>query len=621
MNYRDFYKNKKATDKDIMRLIPEGVKPSEFRKGVTVEMKMIGDEFTAARIASRNLQEDANYYSRIDESFEEDEGVCEEHGVKECATCGCGDPMDSHEEEDGYDFNDGLPKLGGALAIPHHGQPIMMGKVVQIGGGFGKGPATGELGGMTAADIEDKDADKGGFPADSPGDKEPLTAGGQKTDTTIASKSVGGPVTPGEGQKQGGINTKGCIAGKSSEMSHMNEGKQKVREVIKQVLKEIRFDKGTGKWVRIDEGGHKAGCQCGFCKNKGTFGKKAKEDKKEDKKDKEMDEGTVNMKMGPSYKVVQPTLVKTQDNDKVKDMFSRSNQYEPSITEMYDEEEECKMNERYVDLANSKHNLSESELSEMKTLREKIDMLAEKKKKWLQGAVDPDHEGFCSPMTKKTCTPRRKAFAMRAKHGGFEENTVNMKMGPSYKKVQPTLAKTAADDFARTNEYDPEVSELTNPDLEEPEAGNPDTHGHHPNRDMSRDEKEFGHPGQPGGYKTWQCDQCGYEVTKMGGTKPLPKRWPDGHVCHFELDKAKEVAEAGLGAVQHSSYRVVGKDHGNLPQSGKQRWANDVDEGAKPSKVSKTISKGMKTKKTKKNPFLKFQKAKKTSTGVHKRKL
>ena len=78
--------------------------------------------------------------------------------------------------------------------------------------------------------------------------------------------------------------------------------------------------------------------------------------------------------------------------------------------------------------------------------------------------------------------------------------------------------------------------------------------------------------------------------------------------------------EAGGQAVQHSSYRVV--NHGNLPQNGKQRWADDLDEGSskKPSKVVKSIQKGMKPKTTLKNPKLKFQKAKKTTSGVHKRK-
>ena len=32
--------------------------------------------------------------------------------------------------------------------------------------------------------------------------------------------------------------------------------------------------------------------------------------------------------------------------------------------------------------------------------------------------INPDHEGYCTPMTKETCTPRRKALAKRLKPGG-----------------------------------------------------------------------------------------------------------------------------------------------------------------------------------------------------------
>jgi len=39
---------------------------------------------------------------------------------------------------------------------------------------------------------------------------------------------------------------------------------------------------------------------------------------------------------------------------------------------------------------------------------------------WISKAVNPAHKGYCTPMTKKTCTPRRKAFAMTMKkHHGF----------------------------------------------------------------------------------------------------------------------------------------------------------------------------------------------------------
>ena len=38
--------------------------------------------------------------------------------------------------------------------------------------------------------------------------------------------------------------------------------------------------------------------------------------------------------------------------------------------------------------------------------------------KWIQKAVDPDHEGYCTPMTKATCTPKRKALAETFKKMG-----------------------------------------------------------------------------------------------------------------------------------------------------------------------------------------------------------
>jgi hypothetical protein len=42
-----------------------------------------------------------------------------------------------------------------------------------------------------------------------------------------------------------------------------------------------------------------------------------------------------------------------------------------------------------------------------------------KPKKWIQKAVNPAHKGYCTPMTKSTCTGRRRQFAlmMKRKHG------------------------------------------------------------------------------------------------------------------------------------------------------------------------------------------------------------
>jgi len=50
-----------------------------------------------------------------------------------------------------------------------------------------------------------------------------------------------------------------------------------------------------------------------------------------------------------------------------------------------------------------------------RVLREAAGM---KKGGWIQKAVNPKHKGFCTPMTKKTCTPRRKALAKTFKKWG-----------------------------------------------------------------------------------------------------------------------------------------------------------------------------------------------------------
>jgi len=41
-------------------------------------------------------------------------------------------------------------------------------------------------------------------------------------------------------------------------------------------------------------------------------------------------------------------------------------------------------------------------------------------KNWIQKAVNPKHKGYCTPMTKKTCTPARKALARTFKKMGRE---------------------------------------------------------------------------------------------------------------------------------------------------------------------------------------------------------
>jgi hypothetical protein len=47
--------------------------------------------------------------------------------------------------------------------------------------------------------------------------------------------------------------------------------------------------------------------------------------------------------------------------------------------------------------------------------------LREEDEKWIQKAVNPEHKGYCTPMTKPTCTPKRKALAKRFKKGIEDE--------------------------------------------------------------------------------------------------------------------------------------------------------------------------------------------------------
>jgi len=78
-------------------------------------------------------------------------------------------------------------------------------------------------------------------------------------------------------------------------------------------------------------------------------------------------------------------------------------------------------------LGNKHYSYSPRGIAQYKRDKKKAATVNERKKKnWLQGAVNPEHEGYCTPMTKATCTPRRKAFAeTMKKHHGFHEDTTN----------------------------------------------------------------------------------------------------------------------------------------------------------------------------------------------------
>lgn len=60
---------------------------------------------------------------------------------------------------------------------------------------------------------------------------------------------------------------------------------------------------------------------------------------------------------------------------------------------------------------------------------------------WIKKAVNPDHKGYCTPMTKSTCTPTRKALAQRFKKGDIHKDNVDE---TAYKTQGPS-AKTFED--------------------------------------------------------------------------------------------------------------------------------------------------------------------------------
>jgi len=52
---------------------------------------------------------------------------------------------------------------------------------------------------------------------------------------------------------------------------------------------------------------------------------------------------------------------------------------------------------------------------ELEAVLSEVELEEKKDDDWIQKAVDPEHEGYCTPMTKETCTPKRKALAKRFK--------------------------------------------------------------------------------------------------------------------------------------------------------------------------------------------------------------
>jgi hypothetical protein len=73
---------------------------------------------------------------------------------------------------------------------------------------------------------------------------------------------------------------------------------------------------------------------------------------------------------------------------------------------------------------NSSKNIATKNMADQMMKRASMDMKTggkvkkAKDGKWIQKAVNPAHKGFCTPLSKKTCTPKRKALALTLKKIG-----------------------------------------------------------------------------------------------------------------------------------------------------------------------------------------------------------
>lgn len=73
-------------------------------------------------------------------------------------------------------------------------------------------------------------------------------------------------------------------------------------------------------------------------------------------------------------------------------------------------------------------------------------------KKWIQKAINPEHKGYCTPMSKKTCTPKRKALAKRFKKGISEDKKVLTLNEEQMIELLKKIVEEAAETMDKTTE-------------------------------------------------------------------------------------------------------------------------------------------------------------------------
>jgi hypothetical protein len=176
--------------------------------------------------------------------------------------------------------------------------------------------------------------------------------------------------------------------------------------------------------------------------------------------------GSAELSMGSleedAYKVVSPNAIDTSKEDK-----ARTIQTDPEVNETKDwiqkavnpdhkgyctpmSKSTCTPRRKALAMRFKKGDIHHD--NEMKEITAAVD----EAKDWIKKAINPDHKGYCSPMSKSTCTPKRKALAQRFKKGDIHHDNVDE---ASYKKVSPNSVDTAKEDKARTIQTEPEVNE------------------------------------------------------------------------------------------------------------------------------------------------------------------
>lgn len=228
VNYREFFK------KELKNSAPaeDGADMPELERGMKLEKEDTGDDALSKEIAMGNLQDDPNFYSKT-------------HGP---------------ESEDNLKYDDG------SMKIPRVRGMVGLAKIIQVGKPSNGQCANGETSGMTSVVGATQ---------------EKITAAGM-VDKSVATKSVGGSVAPGEGQKQGGPNSNGKIDSTPREIDTDKNGGQVVNSphrtggfkgtpklneshtnLIKNLVREVldEMELGEDKWIqKAVNPAHKGDC-------------------------------------------------------------------------------------------------------------------------------------------------------------------------------------------------------------------------------------------------------------------------------------------------------------------------------------------------------------------------